>query len=136
MYGSAVRPPDEGDAVRMLLAIAPTIVLVVYGQLMTKWRIAQLFSDLAAATDRMDRLLLYVKDPFILSSYAAALAGSAAWMFVLERHAVSMAFPVYVGLTVVAVALGGVLMFGEALSLTKIVAIVLILTGVAIGSQA
>lgn len=121
---------------KMLLAMSPTIVLVVYGQLVTKWRVAELLSGAGDALGRWERLLLYIKDPYILSSYMAALAGSAAWMFVIERHAISIAFPIYVGLTVVIVAIGGAVVFGETLSGVKVLAIALILVGVAIGSQA
>jgi multidrug transporter EmrE-like cation transporter len=120
---------------KLLLALLPTVVLVVYGQLVTKWRVAHLFDPLQNTSGRMDRLFVYLNDPYILSAYAAALAASVAWMFVIERHALSLAFPLYIGITVLSVVLGGVLLFGEQMNAMRTIAILLIVTGVALGSQ-
>ncbi len=119
----------------MLIAIFPTLLLVVYGQLIIKWRVDLLSEAMKGAPNLLARLSIYLQDPYIISSYLAALAGSAAWMFVVEKYAISIAFPIYVGLTVVAVAIGGCLFFNEALTLTKIASILLIILGVAIGSS-
>ena len=54
-------------------------------------------------------------------------------MFVVERYAISIAFPMYVGLTILAVAAGGHLLFGEAVNASRLLAISLIVAGVAIG---
>ncbi len=121
---------------KMLFAMSPTILLVVYGQLVTKWRVGLLSEAMQGSPNHLGRLAIYLQDPYILSSYAAALAGSAAWMFVVEKYAISIAFPIYVGLTVFAVAIGGCLFFDESLTGTKLVAILLIVAGVAIGSRA
>lgn len=118
---------------KLLLAMSPTILLVVYSQLITKWRV-QLLGGAAPTDDgRMGRAFAYLSDPYVLSAYAAALAGSIAWMFVVERYAISVAFPIYIGLTVMFVVVGGMLIFGEEISPMRILAIVFILVGVAIG---
>lgn len=120
---------------KMVLAMFPTIVLVVFSQLVVKWRVTFLAGDLGNTTDRITRLIGYLKDPFIISSYIAALAASFAWMFVVERYAISVAFPIYVGLTIVAVAVGGCLLFDESLGPSKAFAIILIVAGVTIASR-
>lgn len=119
---------------RMIVAMLPTILLVVYGQLVTKWRIEAISASLPES-DRWARLFHYLSDPLILSAYAAALGGSVGWMFVVERFDLSIAFPVYVGLTIITVALAGVWVFGETLSWQRGLSIVLILVGVALGSR-
>ena len=121
---------------KLLLAMYPTIFLMVYGQLITKWKVQSLFEPAAGTSGAASRLLLYLSDPYILSAYLAAFVGSMAWMFVVERNAISIAFPLYIGLTVVMVAIGGVVLFGEPMTASRVVSIVLILTGVAIGSRA
>jgi multidrug transporter EmrE-like cation transporter len=121
---------------KLLLAISPTIILMVYAQLVTKWRVESLFDARTGAPGGMSRLMSYLADPYVLSAYVAALAGSMAWMFVVERNAISIAFPVYIGLTVAIVAIGGVALFGEPMTAPRLVSIVLILAGVAIGSRA
>lgn len=121
---------------KLLLAMSPTIFLVVYGQLITKWRVGAIAEGLPDGAGHWHRLFSYLMDPFILSAYVAALGGSIAWMFVVERFDLSLAFPIYVGLTIASVALVGVILFGEALSWRRVFSISLILAGVVIGSRA
>jgi multidrug transporter EmrE-like cation transporter len=113
----------------------PTIVLVVYGQLIVKWRVEALYGAAHPVSRPLDRLAVYLMDPYILSAYAAAVGGSMTWMFVVENQPVSLAFPLYIGLTVALVVLGGIWLFGEPISPQRILAIALILAGVAIGSR-
>jgi len=117
---------------RLILAILPTMLLVVYGQLMIKWRVG-LLSDVAAPP--MGRLALYLTDPYIISAYIAALASSMTWMFVVESYPLSLAFPLHIGLTVMAVVVGGIYLFGEPITAPRIVAVCLIVAGIAIGSR-
>lgn len=120
---------------KLLFAMAPTILLVVYSQLVTKWRVQLLAGNAAADGGRVSRAIGYLADPYVLSAYVAALAGSVAWMFVVERYAISVAFPLYIGLTVMFVVIGGMLFFGEQLTTMRVLAIVFILVGVAIGMR-
>lgn len=120
---------------RLILAILPTMLLVVYGQLVLKWRVNALSGPANPADGAFARLLSYLGDPYILSAYAAALAASITWMFVVESYAVSLAFPLYIGLTVLAVVVGGIYLFGEPVTASRILAVCLILAGIAIGSR-
>jgi multidrug transporter EmrE-like cation transporter len=120
---------------KLLLTMLPTVVLVVYGQLIIKWRVEHLAGLLPESGDGWSRLWNYMTDPFVISAYLAALGGSVAWVLVVERYDLSMAFPIYVGLTIALVALGGSLLFGEALSWQRVISISLILAGVVIGSR-
>ena len=120
---------------KMLIAIMPTVLLVVIGQLVTKWRVQLLGSVPDGNGDRLSRAAVYLTDPYIIAAYVAALLGSVAWMFVVERYAISVVFPLYIGLTVLLVVLGGVVIFGEHMSITRVLAIVLILAGVALGAR-
>jgi multidrug transporter EmrE-like cation transporter len=54
---------------------------------------------------------------------------------VVERYPVSLAFPLHIGLSVMAVVIGGIYLFGEPITLSRILAVVLILAGIAIGSR-
>ena len=119
---------------RMLLTMTPTIVLAIYAQLIVKWRVSMLFSKMNDGTYYSVRIFRYLTDPYILSSYLAAVAASVTWMLVAERFSISLAFPIYVGLTVAAVALGGCVLLDETMTVSRIVAVALILAGVAIGA--
>jgi multidrug transporter EmrE-like cation transporter len=120
---------------KLLLALAPTVLLVVFGQLVTKWRVQTFNGSFQAVDGRLARAWVYLTDPYVLAAYAAALAGSVAWVFVVERYAISVAFPLYIGITVLLVTAGGVVLMGEQLTTSRVIAVVLILTGVAIGAR-
>ena len=117
---------------RLILAILPTMLLVVLGQLLIKWRVGVL-SQAHPALAPLDRLGIYLTDPYILTAYVAALASSVTWMFVVERHPVSLAFPVHIGLSVMAVVIAGIYFFGEPLTPWRLLAVCLIVAGVALG---
>ncbi len=121
----------------MLIAMLPTVGLVVTGQLVTKWRIAAITSqtDWIANAGRWERLLTYFVDPYIMGAYLSTFLGSVAWMFVAEKFAISVAFPAYIGITVVSVVLGGVLLLGEAMRGVQILGVGLVVVGVALAAR-
>jgi multidrug transporter EmrE-like cation transporter len=120
---------------KMLFTMLPTVILVVYSQLVMKWRVTALGDATHKSACTSVRLGIYLLDPFVLSSYVAALIGSVLWLFVVERYPISIAFPVYVGLTVGSVACVGPWLFREEVTVPRLVAILLIIAGVIIGSR-
>ncbi|WP_240231813.1 hypothetical protein [Devosia lacusdianchii] len=121
---------------KLLLAIAPTVLLVVYGQLMTKWRVGIMATALGDGRGIVSKLVVYLSDPLIVSAYASSFLASLAWVFVVERYEISLAFPVYIGLITAIVALGGAVLFQESLNPQKLLAIALIAVGVIIAANA
>lgn len=113
------------------LLILPVALLVTYSQLVVKWRTGA--ETDAASTDLLQRLLRFLADPVILSAYGAALLASFAWLYVVTKLPLTVAFPVYIGVTFAMVLLGGWWLLGETLSATKLVAIGLILAGIILG---
>ncbi|MGG1944403.1 hypothetical protein AB1286_06300 [Trinickia sp. NRRL B-1857] len=111
------------------LLILPVASLVAYSQLMVKWRA----TSLPIATSLTGKLVTMFADPLILSAYAAALAASVAWLLVVTKLPLTIAFPVYIGVTFVMVVLGGHLMLGEPLPFARLAALVLIVAGIALG---
>lgn len=120
---------------KLLLHMAPTVFFVVFSQLITKWRVSSLLQAMDDSRGRLDRFQIYLKDPWILSAYLASFLASAAWMFVVEKYDISLAFPIYIGLIVFLVTIGGVLFFNESWTALRILSVALILTGVVIGSR-
>jgi multidrug transporter EmrE-like cation transporter len=118
---------------KMLLAMLPTLVLVIFSQLATKWRVQALQAE--AAANASGKLFTYLTDLWVLAAYAAAFLGGVFWIFVVERYAISLAFPVYIGITVVCVAIGGIFLFGESLAPLQYLAIALIVAGVTLAVQ-
>ena len=80
---------------KILLEVLPTVLLVVCGQLLIKWRVQLMAGSEHYVVDRASRMSIYLTDPYIILAYLAALASSITWIFVVERHPLSLAFPLY-----------------------------------------
>jgi multidrug transporter EmrE-like cation transporter len=120
--------------VKNYLLILPIALLVAYSQVIVKWRANAMESLVSTAFPQ--RLVKFLTDPIILSSYAAALLASFAWLYVVTKLPLTVAFPVYIGITFVMVLFCGWFFLSETLSVTKIVAVLFILCGIALGITA
>lgn len=116
------------------LLILPIALLVTYSQLIVKWR--STFVEHTQAAGFGAHLLKFLTDPVILSAYGAALLASFAWLYVVTRLPLAVAFPAYIGVTFVMVLFGGWFFLAETLSATKIIAALLILAGITLGLNA
>jgi multidrug transporter EmrE-like cation transporter len=65
-----------------------------------------------------------------------SLLSSVAWFFVVEKHPVSIAFPVYVGVLFSVVTIGSTLWLKESISIQHLAGLALILVGVVVVSRA
>lgn len=120
-------------AVKTYLLILPIALLVTYSQIIVKWRTGSGVTLDAQNARIWGRLLAYLVDPVILSAYAAALLASFAWLFVVTKLSLTVAFPVYIGVTFSMVVFGGWFFLSEPITTTKIVAILLIFSGIVLG---
>ncbi len=116
------------------LLILPIAVLVTYSQIIVKWRSGA--TDQLATLSFSQGLVKFVTDPVILSAYAAALIASFAWLFVITKLPLTVSFPVYIGVTFAMVLLGGWFFLSETLTATKLIAVLLIFSGIVLGVTA
>ncbi|MCP1373378.1 EamA family transporter [Dyella lutea] len=117
------------------LFVALTIVLTVYGQLVLKWQ-----AGLIPPSPQVGHgLLLYVVRmllrPWVLSGLAAAFLASACWIAAVSRFPLSKIYP-FMALNFVLVGLLAVPLFGESLSQSKIVGLLLVIAGLIVTSRA
>jgi multidrug transporter EmrE-like cation transporter len=117
--------------VNKYLLILPVALLVTYSQVIMKWRTG--VTETVATWTLSERFFKFVTDPVIISAYAAALLASFAWLFVVTKLPLSTAFPLYIGITFVMVMFCGWLFLSETITITKVVAVLLILSGVLVG---
>ena len=96
-----------------------------------KWRTG--VTETVATWTLSERFFKFVTDPVIISAYAAALLASFAWLFVVTKLPLSTAFPLYIGITFVMVMFCGWFFLSETITITKVVAVLLILSGVLVG---
>ena len=119
---------------KIYLLILPIALLVTYSQLIVKWQSNR--AEFLVSATFLERLAIFLTDPIILSAYAAALLASFAWLYVVTQLPLTVAFPMYIGITFVMVLFGGWFFLSETISVTKIAAILLILCGIALGMSA
>ncbi len=122
------------SAIRVIAFIIPTVLLVSYSQVVVKWRIPKFGVFPADNWDRVMFLMRALFDPFIASGVLAAFIASLTWLVAISKISLNVAFPLYYGLTFALVVLGSILLLNEPISIPKLVGIVLILSGVIIGS--
>ena len=111
---------------KLLITVIPTVLLVVTGQIVTKWRVSELQSLAHIDASQTTRLKVYLSDPFIIAAYCLALMRSISWMIVVERYDISIAYPVYIGLSLGAVLIAGVYFFNEPLTETRLITFICI----------
>lgn len=110
------------------LAIATTVALTVYGQLILRWQVAAAGQPPVDATGRLSFVLSLLFQPWVLSAVAATFTAGLAWMLALTRFELSFAYP-WMGLNYLIVLVVGVAVFGEQISWAKLVGTGLVVAG-------
>jgi uncharacterized membrane protein len=114
--------------------ILATIVLTVYGQLILKWRIAQLSSPPVDFADRIKFVISLLFDPAIFSGFVAAFLASLAWMAAMTKFDLSHAYP-FMSLNFVVVLLFSGWLLSEPISLQKALGVGLIVVGTIVAAR-
>lgn len=115
--------------------VTPTVLLIVYSQLIFKWRMTSIGALPPAYFDKFVFLLKTLFDPYVMSGFISAFLASLVWMAVISKIPLNVGFPIYYGLTFALVALGGAWLLNEQLTLLRLIGIGLILLGVVVGSM-
>jgi drug/metabolite transporter (DMT)-like permease len=114
--------------------VATTIILTVYGQLIVKWQVDNAGTFPETTSGKLHFLLKLVLNPWVISVFIGAAIAAVAWMAALTRFDLSRAYP-FVSLSFVLVLIGSTIFFGEHLSIPKVLGVLLIFVGLAVGSQ-
>lgn len=111
--------------------IASTIIFTVSSQLLMRWQVSRagaLPGDFMGKVQFVAQLFL---NPWILASIMATLFAGISWMLTMSRFEISYAYP-WVGLNFVLMLLLGVLLFGEAFSVAKLLGTILVIAGIVV----
>ena len=111
-----------------------TILLTVYSQLVIKWRVGLAGALPDEIYDKILFLLQLLFTPWVMSAFAAALLAGVAWMAAMTRLPLSYAYP-FTSLAFVLVILLSAVFFREPITAMKVAGIVLVILGIAVGSQ-
>ena len=114
--------------------VALTVALTVYGQIVIKWQVLKAGVFPVDRGDKARFLAALLFNPWVISALAAALLASISWMAAMTRLELSHAYP-FTSLAFVLVLFGSAWFFGEPITPLKVTGVVLVVLGLAIGSQ-
>ncbi|MDM8517348.1 EamA family transporter [Desulfobacterales bacterium HSG16] len=116
------------------LYIIGTVVFTVYSQLVVRWRITHYGKLPAALTDQVIFFSKVLIDPFVISAVIASFTAALCWMAAMTKFELSFAYP-FTSLSFVLVLLLSGLFFHEPVTLPKIIGILLIVSGIIVGTR-
>ncbi|MFX0201954.1 MAG: EamA family transporter [Candidatus Hodarchaeota archaeon] len=116
------------------LYIFGTILLTVYGQLIIKWQVMVAGPLPIDTTGKLYYFLDLLTNPWVISALCGAFIAALCWVAAMTRYDLSYAYP-FVSLTFILVLVLSGLFFHESITIPKILGIMLIVSGVIIGSQ-
>jgi uncharacterized membrane protein len=111
-----------------------TVLMTTYGNLVFKWRVDEAGAMPAGTSERISWFAKLLSSPWILTSFAAGGLAALAYLLALQRLELSRAYPV-MSLSFVLVLAFSAWLFGESVTLPKVLGILLILTGLFLGSR-
>jgi multidrug transporter EmrE-like cation transporter len=115
--------------------VAATVVLTVYGQVIVKWQAGRAGAFPSAGGERVDYLVRFFLNPWVITAFLAAAVAALAWVAALSRLDLSRAYP-WMATSFIAVTLLSAWFFSESLNGWKVAGVALIVLGLAVGSRA
>ncbi|HEU4656678.1 MAG TPA: hypothetical protein VFR97_04095 [Capillimicrobium sp.] len=116
------------------LYVAATILLTVYGQLIVKWQVNEAGELPAGIGDKVTFLAKLLINPWVISVFVAAALAAVSWMAAMTQFELSRAYP-FVALSFILVLIGSGVFFDEAVTPLKVLGVILVVVGLAVGSQ-
>ncbi len=114
--------------------IAMTILLTIYGQLILKWQVGIAGPLPIGLLPQIWFILTLLLRPWVISALVSAFAASLFWMATMTKFELSRAYP-FMALNFVLVTLIAVPLFGESVSMGKVLGIVLVTAGLVLLSR-
>ena len=111
-----------------------SVLCTVYGQIVVKWQVGKAGALPASFSERIPFLLHLVLNPWILTGIAAGFLALLCWLAAMTKFELSYAYP-FMSLAFVLVLVLSALLFHEALSVAKILGVLLIIAGIIVGSR-
>ena len=109
--------------------IGATIIFTVYSQLVMRWQVVNQGAISPDVFGKLSFVCHFFLNPWVLSSILATLLAGISWMLAMSRFEISYVYP-WVGLNFVLMMLFGVLLFGESISMAKVVGTLLVVAGI------
>jgi multidrug transporter EmrE-like cation transporter len=111
-----------------------TIIAAVYSQLVMKWRVGRVGALPPDLTEKIWVLARLLIDPWVISGIIVTFLGGISWMVAMTKVELSYAYP-FIGLVFVLILISSSLLFHEAVTISKIVGVLLVVAGIVVASR-
>lgn len=127
-------PLSTRDLLTGYAAILGTVLFTVFGQIVLKWQVLKAGALPAAFADKAVFLIRLICNPWILSGIGAGFLAFLCWIMAMTKFELSYAYP-FMSLSFLLVLILSLLLFHEALTPSKVVGVLFVVTGIIIGSR-
>ena len=111
-----------------------TVLLTVYGQVIMKWRVRRAGSLPLDFSNKVFFLMRLLIDPWVISGMLVAFLAGISWLAAMTKLELSYAYP-FMSLAFVLVLILSAILFHEAVTLPKVLGLLLIGMGIIIASR-
>jgi drug/metabolite transporter (DMT)-like permease len=113
------------------LFIFATIILLVYVQLILKFRANVIGERMTNDPSSLHYVINMLIDPFVITAMAASFLSLIAWLMAIRRTEIADAYP-FVSLTFVLLPIGAYIFLKEVLSPLQIISSIVIVAGISL----
>jgi multidrug transporter EmrE-like cation transporter len=111
-----------------------TILLTVYGQIVTKWQVQGAGSLPLDTIEKIQYIIKLLLNPWVISSFVCAFLAALSWMAAMTKFPLSYAYP-FMSLAFVLVIFLSAIFFKEPITIGKSVGMGFIVLGIIVGSK-
>ena len=111
-----------------------SVLFTVYGQLVVKWQVARAGALPGALSGKIPFLIHLVLNPWIMSAMVAGFFALLCWLAAMTKFELSYAYP-FMSLAFVLVLILSVVFLHEAVTVPKVLGVVLVMAGIIVASR-
>jgi len=111
-----------------------SVLCTVYGQIVVKWQVAKAGALPATLSEKITFLVHLVLNPWIMTGMLAGFFALIFWLAAMTKFELSYAYP-FMSLAFVFVLILSAVLFHEPVTLSKVLGILLIVTGIIVASR-
>ena len=125
--------PAEGTIAGFAYVLG-SVLCTVYGQIVVKWQVAKAGALPTTLSERIPFLLKLVLNPWIMSGMVAGFLALLCWLAAMTKFELSYAYP-FMSLAFVLVLILSAGLFHEAVTVPKVLGVLLIIAGIVVVSR-
>jgi len=111
-----------------------SVLFTVYGQMVVKWQVAKAGAFPPSLSEKISFLVHLVLNPWILSSMFAGFLALLCWLAAMTKFELSYAYP-FMSLAFMFVLILSAILFHEAVTVPKVLGVLLIMAGIIVASR-